>query len=71
MHSALNPLGTHGGRDLLMEVGRKQQGDVGEHPILDGVGFMESGERTVGRCSVSVCIGMLGRLLLSPEQYMS
>jgi len=55
-HTALNPLGTRGGTDLLMEFGRKRSGDVGEHPTLNGVGFMGRGKRTAGRCNASVHI---------------
>lgn len=47
--TALNPLGTCGGRDLLMDISRKQTGNVGEHPALNGVGFMGREKRAVGR----------------------
>lgn len=33
------PLGTHGGRDLLVEAGREQSGGVGEHFTFNGIGF--------------------------------
>lgn len=47
--TALNPLGTCGGRDLLMDISRKQTGNVGEHPALNGVGFMGREKWAVGR----------------------